>query len=166
MNINFLIRIMADFLELAVFNLEGRIIARVVSRGISAPPEDMLWNDIQDSPIIEDSAKGPLYYGVKFEVLGGKEEKINQFSQKKEPDINYFGKYISVPSEKDLPGLVVGLFTWDIGTPEPDDKTALKALKKIAKNIKKKNREKLDRELMVGCRPPYDTDLELGYKKF
>lgn len=157
---------MAEFLDLAVFNLEGRIIARVVSRGISPPPEAMLWKDINNSPIIEESSRGPLYYGVKFVVLGGNEEKINKFSLKKEPDINYFGKYISAPSEKDLPGFIVGLFTWDIGTPEPDDKTALKALKKIAKNIKKKNREKLDRELMVGCRPPYDTDLELGYMKF
>jgi hypothetical protein len=157
---------MPDFLDLAVFNPDGRIIARVVSRGISAPPESMLWKDLTTGHQIDKNAKGPVYYGVKFVERNGNEEKMNLFTLKKEADVNYFGKYIAIPTGKDVSGLVFGLFTWDIGMPEPDDKKAVKALEKIAKNIKLKNKDKWDRELMVGCRPPYDTEMELAYMKF
>lgn len=157
---------MPEFLDMIFFDLDGNCLARASSRGFSVPPPDMLWKDMMNAPQSDKNAKGPVYYGVTFKVLAGQEEKINRLTLKIESDVNYFGKYFAMPSIKDLKGLLVGLYMMPIQSPEPENKQAIKALQKIAKEIVMKNREKLDRVLAFGCIPPYDMEVTMGSIKF
>lgn len=157
---------MPEFLDMLLYNEQGECLARASSRGLMLANPDFVLKQFNDAPQVDKAIKGPIYYGIEFKVLGGEEQKVGRFTKTMEQNVNYFGKYASMTIKGDLPSILIGLYMHELGAPEPNIKHAIKALEKIAKEVKKKNADHLDRVLAAGCRAPYDMEMLVGSVKF